>query len=103
MVSLLSFLGKMALKNQVWVVAKFLTTVVWTFVRGKLMTYGMEQALPFLEPVCQGLIKKGLSFVLGKIASAAYNFFYGNGLKNKITHFFYQRKIRDQPAEVILV
>lgn len=105
----------MALKNQVRVVATFvmmevrkfvavrLSVVVWNFARCKLMTHGMQLVLPFLDKVCPYLIEKGLTFVLGKIASDAYNFLHVNGLKNKITHFFNQRMICHQPAEVIVV
>lgn len=84
-------------------VAQFLTDNGWKLGRGILIAYGWGGALGVLDLVCPFLIKRLLTSVLSKAASAACNQVDVQSLKRNITHFFRKRMCCPELTEVIVV
>lgn len=97
--SLISFIEDMAMDYLVEPAAKYFTDKVWNFVRDQLMIYGIEKVLSVLDRLFSFIINKILTFVLKKIASAAYNLC----VKNLKTICFSKNKMHHQPEKVIVV
>lgn len=84
-------------------VAALVTDKIWKVGRNKLITYGMEQALTVLDPLCPCLIRRMLVFVFNKTASTAYSQANVQGFERSITYFFTKMIHRRRPAPVIEV
>lgn len=82
-------------------VIAFIADKIWKLIQDKLMTHGMEKFLTVLTPLSKCLISEMLMWVLGKIASVAYNQLHVKCVKSRITHFF-KKTMHRQPAQVIV-
>ena len=73
--SMVSFTKEMTKRILKRILIAFVTDVIWNLIQDWLMTYAMEKVLTLLTPLSKFQINEMLMYVLGKMASVAYNQF----------------------------